>query len=260
MSITSRFWKAIGCVLVVALLVCAGQLQAAVISSVVETGGDNEATDTIAAQWTGQTFTVSVAGEPVPGLVVGDSYTVGFFNDLAPAMVDRNYRYYNVATTPALIPVPAYLAGKEYIMSGNDNRDNAQYRLDVTVNEPARTYMLIDNRLSDGDGATPPTFGPTSMQWILDQGWTAVSTGNNRAGSLAFPDEVGFDEGSDNTINQWFSVFSKDFPAGTFSLFQADNTGRNMYGVVVAPVPEPSTVTLLATAALALVGFCRRRG
>ena len=257
MSITSRFWKAIGCVLVLALMACAGQLQAAVIGGVVETGGDNEATDTIVAQWTGQTFPVSVAGEPVPGLVVGDSYTVGTFGHKSPAMVDRAHRHYNVSDT---VLVPTYLNGAEYIMSGNDNRDNAQYRLDVTVNEPARTYMLIDTRLSDGDANTPPTFGPTSMQWILDQGWTAVKTGNNRTADLTLPDEVGIDEGADDTINTWYAVFSKDFPTGTFSLFQADNAGRNMYGVVVAPVPEPSTITLLASAALALVGFCRRRG
>lgn len=262
MSITSRFWKAIGCVLIVALMVCAGQLQAAVISSVVETGGDNEATDTIVAQWTGQTFTVSVANEPVPGAVVGNPFTVGTFGDLAPTFVDRNHRYTNTNTGTLVFPIPSYLVGAEYIMSGNDNRDNAQYRLDVTVSTPARALMLIDNRLGKTvepiDNTTPPVFDATHMQWILDQGWTAVTTGANRTGNLLTPDEVGLDEGADGGINQWYSIFAKDMPAGTFSLFQADNAGRNMYGVVV--IPEPSTVTLLATAALALVGFCRRRG
>lgn len=51
--------------------------------------------------------------------------------------------------------------------------------------------------------------------------------------SIGVPDEVALDESADGTINQWFSVYQKDFPAGTFSLFQADNTGQNMYGVVV---------------------------
>src|SRR5438034_4245423 len=36
----------------------------ALITWVVETGGDNEATDTITAKWTGQTIPVSIADEP----------------------------------------------------------------------------------------------------------------------------------------------------------------------------------------------------
>ena len=37
-------------------------------------------------------------------------------------------------------------------MSGNDNRDNASYRLDVTVDTPSTAYMLIDNRLGGEHG------------------------------------------------------------------------------------------------------------
>lgn len=262
MNVTSSFWKAMGCVFVLLFVVCFGQAQAgSVITNVVETGGDDEPTDTIVAQWTGETFTVSVDNEPVPGAVVGDLYTVGSFIDLSPTFVDRNHRYTNTNSDvdPAVevFPIPAYLLGGDYIMSGNDNRDNADYQLDVTVAVPATAYMLIDNRLSDGDGDTPPTFDETHMQWILDGGWTAVSTGANRASDLTLPDEVGIDEGADGGINQWYSIYGKDFPAGTFSLYQADNAGRNMYGVVV--VPEPSTMILLGSAALALVCGLRRR-
>lgn len=237
-----------------AILLALPSASAAIITSVVETGGDNEATDTIAAQWTGQTFTVSIANEPVPGAVIGNSFTVGTFQSTAPAMVDRNHRYFDDLTNNVLIPT--YLVGADYIMSGNDNRDNATYRLDVTVNAPARAYMLIDARLGDTVNTTPPTFGPTAMQWILDQGWSATATGNNRALSTAVPDELGIDEGADGTINQYYTVYFKDFPAGTFSLFQADNTGQNMYGVAVTAVPEPGAITLMG---LGLAGLLRRR-
>src|SRR6185295_15996914 len=78
----------------------------------------------------------------------------------------------------------------------------------------------------------------THMQWILDQGWTAVRTGANRAGDINAPDEVGIDEGAADTINNHFSVYSKRFAAGTFRLLQGDNTGQNMYGVVIQPAPK----------------------
>jgi len=177
---------------------------------------------------------------------VGANYTVGVFGHQAPSFVDRNHRY--VDDPANSLPLPSYLVGNEYILSGNDNRDNATYRLDVTVAAPSTVYMLIDNRLSDTVGTTPPTFDATHMQWILDQGWSATANGLNRTQNAGVPDEIAFDEGADDTVNQYYSVYEKDFPAGTFSLFQADNAGQNMYGVVVAPVPEP------ATWALGLVG------
>ncbi len=249
------------CAVVLTLWVaCPAMMSAATITDVVETGGDNEPTDTITAKWTGASWTVTVANEPVPGLAVGASYTAGLFGDSAPTYVDRGHRYANDAANN--LPIPAYLVGGEYIMSGNDNRDNAGYKLDVTVSTPARVYMLIDNRLSDGDNTTPPTFDATHMQWILDQQWNATTAGLNRFANPGVPDEVPIDESSDGTINQYFSVYWKDFPAGTFSLLQADNAGRNMYGVAVQPVPEPSTVVmLLAAAVLVIMGRAlRRRG
>jgi hypothetical protein len=175
---------------------CAAPL-AAKITNVVETGGDNEATDTIAARWSGQMWMVTVANEPVPGATVGANYTAGLFGHEAPTFVDRNHRYANDGS----FQIPAYLVGGEYLMSGNDNRDNATYRLDVTVDTPSTVYMLIDNRLGDTNNANPPTFDATHMQWIVDGGWTATANGLNRAGNPAMPDEVPIDEGADGTIN-----------------------------------------------------------
>lgn len=232
--------------LILAILTSTLSVHAA-ISNVVETGGDNELTDTITAKWTGQTFNVSVANEPVPGALVGNPFTVGTFGSGAAAFVDRNHRYFDDAGNS--LNVPAYLVGSEYIMSGNDNRDNASYRLDVTLSTAARVYMLIDNRLSDGDAATPPTFDATHTQWIVDGGWLATANGLNRTVNLGAPDEVPFDEGSDGTINQFYSVYYKDFATGTLALLQADNAGRNMYGVVVSVVPEPGTLALFALGA-----------
>jgi hypothetical protein len=233
----------------------------AAIINVVETGGDNEATDTITAKWTGQTWPISVANEPFPGATVGGSYTTGVFGNEAPAFVDRNHRYLNDAAN--MLTIPAYLAGQPYIMSGNDNRDNANYRLDVTVDTPSTAYILIDNRMSAStdatDNADPPTFDATHMQWIVDQGWIATNNGLNRTKNPAVPDEVALDEGADGTINQWYSVYRKNFSAGTFSLLQPDNAGQNMYGVVVAAIPEPTTALMLVWATAIGVASVRRR-
>jgi hypothetical protein len=187
---------------------------------------------------------VSVANEPIPGATVGQNYTVGLFGNQAPGFVDRNHRYSDHVggATPTDFKIPEYLIGKQYIMTGNDNRDNNPgYRLDVTVDGPSAVYMLIDNRLGDpnSSNADPPSFGSTKMQWILDQNWMPTSNGLNRTASTAVPDEVPFDEGADNDIDQWFSVYQKIVPAGTFSLFQPDNGGQNMYGVVVAASGPP---------------------
>ncbi|MBM3878750.1 MAG: hypothetical protein FJ387_03385 [Verrucomicrobia bacterium] len=218
------------------------------ITDVVETGGDNEPTDTILAKWTGITWNTTVANEPTPNTPVGTPFTVPTFGEDVPAYVDRNHQW-NGAT--ATLPLPAYLVGGEYIMSGNDNRDNASYRLDITVSEAALVYVLVDNRLSDGAGGDPPEGGLpvewwVGMAWMALEGYQPVLNGLNRVGDPLIPDEIGVDEGGDGVgpgagINQYSSVYFKEVPAGTFSIYQADNAGRNMYGVVIKPLPTSAS-------------------
>jgi len=221
------------------ILVLAGAavLQAQpIITNVVETGGDNEASDTITAKWTGVTWNATVAGEPVAGIAVGAPFTVPAFGEDVAVYVDRNHQY-NGAT--AALPIPTYLLGGEYIMSGNDNRDNASYQLDISVSDAAIAYLLVDNRLIDGDGANPPNYpeGVDPAGWASAMTWLSVeglSTGadglqSNRRSDV--PDEIAIDEAGDGTgpgngINQYYSVYSKSsWHRGLFSLYQADNSG-----------------------------------
>ncbi len=235
--------------LAVASLLAQGAGAAPIVTSVVETGGDNEATDTIVAKWTGVTFPVSIVNEPFPGAVVGGSYVVGTFGNHAPCFVDRNHRFTNASDT---VVIPNYLVGHEYIMSGNDSRDNNGqfvtnlYLLNITVDRAVDAYMLIDNRLGDPNSPNidPPSFGPTKMQWILDDGWLPSRTGANRTRDISLPDEIAIDEGADGTLNQWYSIYTKSFPAGTFQVKQADNAGQNMYGLVIAPAKTGRVVTV----------------
>ncbi|MBK9139061.1 MAG: hypothetical protein IPM17_09915 [Verrucomicrobia bacterium] len=226
-----------------------------VITDVVETGGDDEPTDTIVAKWTGVTFEATVAGEPIPGIAVGTPFTVPFFGEEVPAYVDRNHQW--TGATPTLL-IPQYLLGGEYIMSGNDNRDNPSYTLDVTISKKSFVYLLIDDRLGDGSNANPPNYPDWSltrtgaaepdMRWVVDEGWQPVKTGHNRHGNPDWPDHIGVDEGADGAgpgqgVNQWSSIYMKVFEAGTFQIKQPDNNGQNMYGVVVVPYPEKPILT-----------------
>lgn len=247
---------------VMSIVLAATISRAAVFSNVVETGGDNEATDTITAKWTGQTFPVSIAGEPFLGAVVGSNFSVPAFGNNVPSFVDRAHRYLDDpgSATSAALPIPAYLVGGDYIMSGNDNRDNAGYSLSVSLLGASRIFMLIDNRLGDSLGTNPPVFDATHMQWITTGGWLPTNNGLNRLGSKAVPDEVPFDEGSDGTINQYFSVYYKDFAGGNVTLLQADNAGQNMYGVVGKAIPEPAAASIAALGLLAIAGRRRRNG
>jgi hypothetical protein len=204
------------------------------ITSVTQTGGV-----TPTAKSTGDVF-------DHPNL--GAGFKVTPFGEDVPAFTDRLHEW-NGAT--AALPLPAYLVGKEYVMMGNNNRNQANFLLDITVARPARIYLLIDNRhgTPNSDNSTPPEFTPNTA-WVLAEGWQPVTTGHNRTGNAALPDEVGVDEspvqvGPGADINQYSSVYVREVPAGTVRLFAPDNADRNMYGVVVADAaPDADDITI----------------
>ncbi|MGE5612160.1 MAG: PA14 domain-containing protein, partial [Bacillota bacterium] len=195
-------------------------------------------------------------------------------NDLGGAIVpfgedvfcymNRNHQYNGVrftaggvltATDPALpdditVGIPSYLLGGEYVSTLNDNRDNASFAMNVTVTKNVRAYLLLDNRIGDSTNTNPPTLGNGIMDWVAADGWTVVNTGISPNGQ---PDFVACDEGATITdfltrattttslgvgagvgINNFFTVYAKDFAAGdVISLKQQNNGGLNMYGLVV---------------------------
>jgi hypothetical protein len=174
------------------------------------------------------------------------------------------------ATTPpaTVLGLPGYLVGNPYIANANNHRDNANYRLTITVDTPSFVYLLVDNRLGDNNAQTPPTLGAATtnnlMGWVAAMGFVQLNTGLSPNGQ---PDFVGADEGgglsnsnpggrthgSANlgtgpgvSLNQFYSVYKLEVPAGSFTLNEQNGGGLNMYGVVIAPVPEPTTFGLLA--------------
>jgi uncharacterized repeat protein (TIGR01451 family) len=239
-----------------------------ILTNVVETGGDNEPTDTIVAQWTGVTWNTTVANEPILNTPVGTPFTVPFFGEDVPAMVDRATQW-NGATVD--LPIPGYLVGGEYIMIGNDNRDNpAPFQLDLYVAHGCVVFLLLDNRAGDTvQGGTqsasdPPFLGVSSeqwaaMTWVNVLGFQPVTNGLNRTANSAWPDEVAWDEGTLGVgpgveVNQFASVYYKIVePAAVntpaISLGEQNLGGISIYGVVVTPV-APAVPTGLNTISL----------
>ena len=154
----------------------------------------------------------------------------GTLKEDALCYVDRAHQYNSI---------PAYLIGAEYVLTANDDKDNGSHELDVTLSEAATVYLFLDNRLqasgtgTGGQGVNPDLSG---MPWVAAMGFT--DTGN----------DIGIDEAGDGDIDNWSSVFSKKFPAGTITLKgDPQGYGGNMYGVAVigpqARNPNPANGT-----------------
>jgi hypothetical protein len=173
---------------------------------------------------------------------------------------------FGTALTAAPNPAnfPSYLNGLSYIMTMNGNRDNASFRIDVTTSSPGKAYLFIDNRLGDGavlnalDAPNPSGVAGGLAQWIINDGWTFVTTGLKPADYTGANDILGIDENGDLTIDQYLSIYSKDISGTTFSTYTFGE-GRDMYGIAFAPVPEPQHFALVFGAGLAGFAAWRRR-
>ncbi len=140
--------------------------------------------------------------------------------------VDRTYEYNQI---------PVALVDAEYIKVANDDKNNPDYELDVTLSQDATLYLLLDNRLGHGDlsgedgSLWDPSLISAGMSWVIDAGF--VDTG----------EDVVVDEYGTPVDFRWLSVYTKDVSAGTITLLQqydsADPWMRNMYCVAVIPSP-----------------------
>lgn len=222
----SRGWRVLAAGMAVGLGMTAGWSLPIITDAQIIEGADPVEQP---PKFTGQTF-----DHPNEGA----GFTVPFFGEDVPCFNDRNHEWNGAS---ASLPLPGYLVGGEYVMFPNDDRDNDPYVVEITLSQPADVYLLIDNRHPDGVNTTPPNIENT-MFWVTEGGWEPVRNGLNRRSNAEEPDEVGVDEGGDGVgpgvgLNQWSSVYGKRVPAGVLTLGTPENGGRNMYGLVVKPVP-----------------------
>ncbi|MBP7933695.1 MAG: hypothetical protein KA354_03510 [Phycisphaerae bacterium] len=235
-----------------------------VIIGISESGGDGAGWPGAPTSQRENDYGYPTAVPPISGAIVP-------FDASAPgarvfAFTDRTHQYVSaryvegsgvLATGGGNVApgIPPYLVGGEYVSTRNNNRDNAAFKLNVTIN-PNLTrgvwaYLLLDNRLGPSgnqSNADPPVLGNGLMDWVATDGWAQYSTGMFPNGQ---PDYVGIDEGgtpgswNDRAVNaggldqyptQFYTVYRKGFAGGEIIPLQQQNGGGiNMYGLVVVP-------------------------
>jgi len=109
-------------------------------------------------------------------------------------------------------------AGLDYIQTTMDDKTIANVQYKIGVKKAGTLYLIIDNRVGDGNASDPPSIGSGVMDWVPAMGFTATS----------YP--IGYSEGS--TVYQL--AFTGD--PNVITLYeQNDGSSRAMYAIFAAP-------------------------
>lgn len=96
--------------------------------------------------------------------------------EVVPALED-GVLIYQDRTNFTWADVPAELLGAQFVSPWNDDKNNANIEIEVTAAKDATLYLIVDNRVGNGEAADPPgpTLGNGVMDWAVDAGF--VDTG-----------------------------------------------------------------------------------
>jgi hypothetical protein len=180
-------------------------------------------------------------GGDAPAIISSD------FGEESLSFSDRTHQHNGAAFDPAtgslstsglaVIGLPEYLLGGNYIRFANNARENNPYSALVEADGPTAWYLLVDNRLDGfaGNTSSPNSTDPAiggSLQWIMDDGWQRVNTGISPNGQA---DYTGVDEGGNAVgagfgLNQFYSVYTL---SGVTALIRGQGIGgSNMLSLV----------------------------
>ena len=116
------------------------------------------------------------------------------------------------------------LTGIDFVQTCVDDKDNPNLEYDVTVDKAGTLFLLIDNRVGDGDGVTPPTLGGGVMDWVNTAGFAATSY------------TVGIYNPADGST-VIMTAYALDLAgAGTTTLY-AQNNGTSRLTYLIAAIP-----------------------
>jgi parallel beta-helix repeat protein len=181
------------------------------------------------AQWISSVVRTGNSTQPEPGIAL-DPLTERW-HDLAGwhGSVCYNNRTHIYAS------VPTEILGAQYVQVSNADKNTTDYTLTLTMSTDATLYLFLDNRLGNtGGGQGVDPIIPAQMSWVTTLGFSDTGV------------DMGIDENADGSINNYFSVFSKQVEAGDVIALgvQNDGGGRNMYAVAAMPIaasnPSPA--------------------
>jgi hypothetical protein len=152
----------------------------------------------------------------------------GGFREDCLAYVDRMHQWNGLDDRG----IPPFLRRGDYVMTFNDDKTQHNLRIAVELAQPARLYLLVDDR-----AATP--------QWLAD---SFADTGWDIGVDEGYADVENIETaiGAGRSIEWTFSVWSRDVTAPTTVLLgslQQDETAapprevlQSMYGIVATPL------------------------
>ena len=158
----------------------------------------------------------------------GSEVVVGGLDEGVLAFIDRTYDWVSAPGYDTIADMG--LVGADYIKLANDDKNQADYEIDVTLSQDAKVFLFWDERASVNS-------------WIAALGFT--DTGDRVIGLDALGD-----------IYEHI-VYTADLSAGTHTFGELGQSGSvSMYGIAAVPVPGAVLIGMLG---LSVVGVKLRK-
>jgi ferric-dicitrate binding protein FerR (iron transport regulator) len=152
----------------------------------------------------------------------------GGFREDCPAYVDRVHQWNGLDERG----IPPFLRRGDYVMTFNDDKTQHNLRIAVELAQPARLYLLVDDRAAKPQWLTD-SFTDTGWDIGIDEGFADV-------------EDVETAIGAGRSIEWTFSVWSRDVTAPSTVLLGSLQQGetaaaprevlQSMYGIVATPL------------------------